>query len=475
MAAVLALGFAATRADAQASGQTTLHSLTIAQTPLPANTPFLCEEGSGAYWATYQCPMSAVAAYLYSNPNTFTNFNAFTAGLSTYGNNVVGSSSLSSTAGDVAEYVSTSGAVIQDSGIALSSLATTQNIVVNNAASTINLNSVPVPAALTGAILDVVQADTVVSRFQATAFGAGAAFSGARYDGTNAARTAVQSGDELAAINAWAYNGSALSATAIGSFRIYAAQNIGSGAQGSKGCMATTALSTTSLLDSLCQGPDGGVYVGSATDKGAGTLNAVLYNSGTALAGMATQAPGAIAVTGGTVGGVAITGGSITGGSIDNTPIGGSTPNTGVFTTVTSPTLAGGASAGSTVTVESTSNGSPSGDAVNFKTGGVVGFSIDGFGRLYGENTSAPTCGTGCSDITNANPEATDNRFRANSSSGTSMTVNFAHTWPYSPICTITITGINSISNPYISSTSASLITINWTSTATPSFNVLCL
>lgn len=143
------------------------------------------------------------------------------------------------------------------------------------AAQSINTNAATLPSALSGTLLNVGQLDGTGARIQVTSFGATSVFSAVAYGGTNAVRTAVSSGTELGSFNSWAYNGSALSATAIAAFRTYAAENIASGHQGSKACISTTPIAGTTLTDSLCQQPSGGIVIGSATggDQGAGTVN----------------------------------------------------------------------------------------------------------------------------------------------------------------------------------------------------------
>lgn len=163
------------------------------------------------------------------------------------------------------------------------------------AAQNINLNAAAIGTTISGAGLHVAAADGVVGRVQVDAYGAIAAFTGASYGGTGASPTAVTSGTQLTGVNAYAYNGAAL-AGPIASFRTYAAENISSGHQGSKACIATTPTSSTTISDGLCQQNDAGVTIGSPTSgsQGAGTLNATgLYVNGTAV-----SAAGITALTG---------------------------------------------------------------------------------------------------------------------------------------------------------------------------------
>lgn len=138
-----------------------------------------------------------------------------------------------------------------------------------------NANAAALSAGLSGSVLHLGGVDTTPTRVQLDAFGAISAVSGAVYGGTNVSRTAVGSGVELIGLNSWVYNGSAMVGP-IASFRLYTAEAISSGHQGSKACIGTTAIASTSLTDSFCQNSSGGITIGSPTggDKGSGTLNA---------------------------------------------------------------------------------------------------------------------------------------------------------------------------------------------------------
>jgi hypothetical protein len=158
-----------------------------------------------------------------------------------------------------------------------------------------NLNASSLIAAQTGALFQGQQVDSVVARSELDAFGAITAFTGVIAGGTKASPTAVTSGTQLTGINAYAYNGASYVGPIV-SFRTYAGENIASGHQGSKACIATTPTASTSLADGLCQFPSTGIVLGSPTggDKGAGTLNAAgtIYVNGTAVL---TALPGDVA------------------------------------------------------------------------------------------------------------------------------------------------------------------------------------
>jgi hypothetical protein len=137
-----------------------------------------------------------------------------------------------------------------------------------------NQNVNAAPSALTGAIANFVGIDAASPRLQLTSFGAPAFFSGVAYGGTNAAQTAVTSGSQLVAYNAWGFNGTAI-AGPVSSFRTYATETYAVGAQGSKACVATTTTGTTTMADGFCQQNDGGITVATPTggSKGPGTVN----------------------------------------------------------------------------------------------------------------------------------------------------------------------------------------------------------
>jgi hypothetical protein len=133
----------------------------------------------------------------------------------------------------------------------------------------INLNAAASPSAITGTGLLVNAADGVNGRVQINSYGTMSNLTVARYDGTGAAPTAVQSGDQIGGLNAYAYNGTSLVGP-IASIRPYAAENVASGHQGSKVCIATTPLASTTAVDSFCVGPNGAVSITAVS----GQLNA---------------------------------------------------------------------------------------------------------------------------------------------------------------------------------------------------------
>lgn len=145
-------------------------------------------------------------------------------------------------------------------------------------------------------------ADTTVSRFEATAFGASAAFSGRASGGTRASPTAVTSSTLLAAFNAHGYDASSWTGNPGAAIHMYAEGSTWtSSSHPGEVCLATTPTgSNTGPADSLCQHQDGGITIGSPTagNKGAGTIDVNgIYGSTVALGG-ATIGSNALAVTG---------------------------------------------------------------------------------------------------------------------------------------------------------------------------------
>lgn len=149
----------------------------------------------------------------------------------------------------------------------------------------INLNTAgSPPTSLTGAGVQLVQANSIISRYEADAWSAPAGFSAVRYDGGISGPTQVLAGDMIADYNGWAYNGAAVVGP-IGGTQVVAAENIASGHQGSRYCLRTTPTGSTTIANGYCQQPSGGGTLGSPTggDEGSGTVNAAggFYVNGT--------------------------------------------------------------------------------------------------------------------------------------------------------------------------------------------------
>lgn len=125
---------------------------------------------------------------------------------------------------------------------------------------TVNLNAAAPPTAITGTALQVFGADTVSGRVMAGAFGAIASVTVARADGTGASPTQVLSGEQIGGVNAYGYGSGAWQGPVV-SFRSYAAENIDSTHYGSKACIATTPLASTTMADVFCVLNDGTLQI----------------------------------------------------------------------------------------------------------------------------------------------------------------------------------------------------------------------
>lgn len=171
----------------------------------------------------------------------------------------------------------------------------------------INLNSGSLPARQTGTVLQVGNANATATRIEADAFGAPAFFTAIREDGTAAAPTTLQSGDEIGGFNAWGYNGTAIVGPRA-SLRVFASQNWTTGAAGTYADIATTPNGSNTMTSVLRFDQDGGMWTPGVTggDEGAGTINAAgLYVGGVAvLAGTVPVNKGGTGITAGTSGGV---------------------------------------------------------------------------------------------------------------------------------------------------------------------------
>lgn len=116
-----------------------------------------------------------------------------------------------------------------------------------------------------GTLINVQNADGTAARLLSTAYAAITNFTGLRFDGTKTSPTAVQSGETVASFNGWAYNGTNIGSSAIAIAYVQAAQNQTPSANGSKFCIQTTPLGSTTLATGLCQQPSSGVTLGTPT------------------------------------------------------------------------------------------------------------------------------------------------------------------------------------------------------------------
>ena len=106
------------------------------------------------------------------------------------------------------------------------------------------------PAAQTGTLLQIGQATGVTARMEIDAFAAVPRYTCIRADGTALSPTAVQSGDELCSLNAFAHNGTAYVGPNA-AIRTYAAQNWAVGSNGTYLAFGVTPNGSTTLTDAL--------------------------------------------------------------------------------------------------------------------------------------------------------------------------------------------------------------------------------
>lgn len=165
----------------------------------------------------------------------------------------------------------------------------------------INLNATALPAAQTGTVLQLAQADAVAPRVELDPYGTSGFFTSVRRSGTAALPTQVLAGEQIGGFNSFALDNAATIRGPIASFRTYAAENITSTASGSITCLAATPLTTSALADQLCVYGSTGVGIGLAGATTAPTAKLEVNGTvkGTSLAlGGATIGTNALSVTG---------------------------------------------------------------------------------------------------------------------------------------------------------------------------------
>lgn len=159
-------------------------------------------------------------------------------------------------------------------GLAWFNLFGTANIF--TAIQTVNLNTTSPPTPVTGAALQIVAADTVIARVECDAFGANAAFTCRRANGTNASKTAIASGDTLGAFNIHGYyvTGGPSYSNSQASMTGLATQNWTSTNQGTKLVFATTPNNSTTLTTALTLDQDQSATFAGPANFAAGTITA---------------------------------------------------------------------------------------------------------------------------------------------------------------------------------------------------------
>jgi len=120
----------------------------------------------------------------------------------------------------------------------------------------VNLTGVVLPSSNVGTILDLAAASGTPSQIQLRSYGAASSYSTFAYGGTAASPTAVTSGSVIGYFSGWAYNGST-PVGGIAALELIAAENTSSGHQGSKACLLTTPIASTTIASGACQLPAG--------------------------------------------------------------------------------------------------------------------------------------------------------------------------------------------------------------------------
>lgn len=156
----------------------------------------------------------------------------------------------------------------------------------SGALTVINYNTGALPAPPgTGTVLQLGAADTNSTRILLDTFGASSTitptFAGRSARGTNASKTAVQSGDVLVQFSGLGYGATGYSSSNRGAFSLTAAENWSDTAQGSKFTLSTTPNTTAAPAIHLIVDNDGGVIIAADASgapptggsKGAGTIN----------------------------------------------------------------------------------------------------------------------------------------------------------------------------------------------------------
>ncbi len=215
------------------------------------------------------------------------------SGASTSGLNLTpGSVPASPADGDM--WATSAGLFVRINGGTLGPLGTLAcpTCVVNNVTNTftayqiVNLNATTIPAAQTGTVLQIGQADGVSSRIEQNSFGAGSFFTGVRANGTNASPTTLVANDSISSFNGWGYDGATRSGPA-GAVRVFAGGTWSNISHPTYVDFATTNVGSTTLTSRMIVNADGGITIGGATSQGVGSLNVLgsVYNNGVAPVG----------------------------------------------------------------------------------------------------------------------------------------------------------------------------------------------
>jgi len=172
----------------------------------------------------------------------------------------------------------------EKAGLALANIFT--------AANTFNLNVTAAPAPPAGTVVHVVAADGSASRLALDAFGSSAQVNQRRANGTNAAKSAVLSGDSIGSFNAFGYGATGYIATSSAAVQFAATENWTDTADGTEILFRTVTNGTTALTTRWGVRNDGSLTYNGGTLTGVSTVNAVDYfdngvNINTIYAGLA--------------------------------------------------------------------------------------------------------------------------------------------------------------------------------------------
>jgi hypothetical protein len=257
------------------------------------------------------------------------------------------------------------------------------------AAQTIDLGSgTSEPASDAGTALAIYGADAAAARSEITAFGATPSVTVRASGGTRASPTALAASSSVPAGNfsMHGYDGSVWTTVAYAAVHFYPQVTWTSTTHATEACLATTAVTASATaVDNFC-----------VFDNGAATLIGALTApevTAPASTNLVLNAPTGQGVQ------LAINGAAITVQqaatflpTADNAiALGGSSNRWSTFFSVaaTIPTIYGGAAAGSALNLQSTSNGSPSGDSITLTAGGLVRESILSNGNVgFGTETN---------------------------------------------------------------------------------------
>ncbi len=273
------------------------------------------------------------------------------------------------------------------------------------AAQIINLNTAPSDVAQTGTMLQLSQADTVNGNIEIDTYAGRAALVSLRSNGSLISPTTLIADNEIVAIAARGYDGTSRSSISAAAIRMFSAGTWSNTSHPSYIDLQTTASGSTTALTRMRIENDGSVTLNGATSIGpAGTISSVtnLNNetrwsfsnnstgtgaftffsavNSTSLAAFGIGGTGytataglqnrAVVLSGATASGVTIYASSTN--PIDfynNGSRSGGFLSTGEFQTAT---IFGGSAAGSSLTLQGTNNGSPSGDSVVIKGASVT-------------------------------------------------------------------------------------------------------